>query len=74
MGVLHHPKNASCRRKQDRSLPFRAEVLHTNPPTNIANRGCREAFSCTRSASEQLGMNLSKWSRIQFPELGHHLL
>ena len=74
MDVLRHPKNASFHGKQGRSLPLRAEVFHTNPPTNIANRGCREAFSCAWSASEQLGMNPSKWSRIQFPELVHHLL
>ena len=74
MEALRHPKNASFHGKQGRSLLLRAEVFHTNPPINIANRGCRDAFSCTRSASEQLGMNLSKRSRIQFPELGHHLL
>lgn len=51
MNVLHHPKTVSCRGEQGRFLSFHAEVFHTNPPTNIANRGCREAFSCTRSAS-----------------------
>ena len=74
MNVLHHPKTVSCRGEQGRFLSFHAEVFHTNPPTNIANRGCREAVSCTRSTSEQLGMNLSKWSPIQFPELDHYLL
>ena len=74
MNVLRHPKTASCRGEQGRFLSFHAEVFHPNPPTNIANRGCREAFSCTRSTSEQLRMKPPNRSRIQLPELDHYLL